>query len=502
MNKLLNIVFAILMVVIVLFAAWPILNGNIYFHTDISRDFMLMEDIWNNRNITLIGPRSGGIPGVFHGPLWLYFNLPAFIIGGGNPVVVGWFWVVAFVVSVAIILEVTRRMYDLKAGLVAALMYASAAGGTVHSSFNPTGAMLFFPSFFYLFWLYFQKKNPYVLAASMFILGCLVQFQMAFGGPIMVLALPLVLFHIVKTRNYIHLIALSAVLIPLSTFALFEYRHEFLQTKSVLSYLNGAENTGQVDKNMRDLIYSRLELMFKDAMGLVSYNTTWLSIATGWAIMSATFSTKKKIRWSAPILLFLYLFVGYWIVTLPYKGTLWDYYFVPFTGGIAIMFAASYKSIHKYAFLLLFVILLANNIQVLYWKTVDANINQGYWSFYKGVAEKVFEKAPSEFGYYVYTTDQFGYSTRYAMKYFNQHRDDTNAVSDQKRETTFLLIDDPGNNAASNSRDWKLYDVRIAETPTEVEQISESYRIERYVLSTESQQIESNPYMLNSIIFR
>jgi hypothetical protein len=69
----------------IILASWFVINGDILFYSDIARDFLLMEDILYNKPIALIGPRSGAISGVFHGPLWFYLNLPAFILGKGNP---------------------------------------------------------------------------------------------------------------------------------------------------------------------------------------------------------------------------------------------------------------------------------------------------------------------------------------------------------------------------------------------------------------------------------
>src|ERR1700704_37205 len=77
-----------------------LLLGDLLFHTDIARDFLLIQDIAVNNKLTLIGPRAGGIPGVFFGPIWLYLNLPAFIIGNGNPLAVGYFWLLLFLFGV------------------------------------------------------------------------------------------------------------------------------------------------------------------------------------------------------------------------------------------------------------------------------------------------------------------------------------------------------------------------------------------------------------------
>src|SRR3989338_3294329 len=104
-----NLVIILILFNIILASRW-ILDGNIFFHTDIARDFLLLEDLADNKNLTLIGPRSGAIPGLFHGPLWLYLNLSAFFLGGRNPVVVGWFWVLLYILSIGITYYVGKRL--------------------------------------------------------------------------------------------------------------------------------------------------------------------------------------------------------------------------------------------------------------------------------------------------------------------------------------------------------------------------------------------------------
>src|SRR5688572_10815215 len=89
-NLFLLVLFFILLNI--LLSSWYVLHNDLVFNSDIARDFLLFEEI-SQKKIVLIGPRASGIPGLFHGPLWLYVNYPAYIIGQGNPVVVGWWWV-------------------------------------------------------------------------------------------------------------------------------------------------------------------------------------------------------------------------------------------------------------------------------------------------------------------------------------------------------------------------------------------------------------------------
>ena len=88
LKKILLILFGLLVLANLFLAAWHFLHQDLVFSADIARDFSLFREI-DRKKIILIGPRSS-VSGLFHGPLWLYLNYPAYLIGQGNPVVVGW----------------------------------------------------------------------------------------------------------------------------------------------------------------------------------------------------------------------------------------------------------------------------------------------------------------------------------------------------------------------------------------------------------------------------
>ncbi|MDA1317484.1 MAG: hypothetical protein O3B87_05735 [bacterium] len=503
MRKIIFIFFLITIAFVIYLSARPIIDGNINFHTDIARDFLLFEDIYYNHNVTLIGPRSGGIPGVFHGPLWIYINVPAYIIGAGNPITVGWFWVGLFVLSIATTYYVGLKMFDRTTAMVASVIYTSAIGTTVDRFFNPAGAVLLAPIFYYTLWKYFKTNSWQWLSICLFILGCIIQFQMAFGVPILVVIAPTILYQIWKKKTYKHLLSFGFLMIPLVSYMLFELRHDFLQIKSVINYLSGADIIGKQDQSFNGLIYNRLNVLMSDAVGMITYNVLWLTMLVVFSFIYAVVKHVKKITLDNKYVLFLLLYIGYWIIILPYKGVVWDYYYWPFTGLLALVFASTHKYINKKVFMIIFIMVFINNFRTLYPPRSADTIPQGSWKFFQSIAEKVYKDAPAEFGYYTYTTDQFGYSSQYAMHQEGRQHNDKSGFPFEKKQTTYLLIDDPGDHPSTNHIDWRLYDVRIDSKPkNEIEIPNSIYRVEKYILNKKQLQEPSNPYMLNSLIFR
>lgn len=85
------LLFSLAIFINLFLAAWYVLHDDIILSADIARDFSLFKEI-DAKKIILIGPRSS-VSSLFHGPLWLYLNYPAYLLGKGDPVVVGYYWV-------------------------------------------------------------------------------------------------------------------------------------------------------------------------------------------------------------------------------------------------------------------------------------------------------------------------------------------------------------------------------------------------------------------------
>ncbi|MCR4326734.1 MAG: glycosyltransferase family 39 protein, partial [Candidatus Roizmanbacteria bacterium] len=305
-------------------AAAVLLKADILFHTDIARDFLLFEDIATNNPLTLIGARSGGIGGVFHGPLWLYLNMPAYLLTNGDPTLIGWFWFLLVLVAGLAVYWVGRKMFSPSIGLWATALYASCAINYAPVMFNPFGAVLLSPIFFYFLCRYLTKPRLFDLLATLFILGCIIQFQIAFGGPILIITSLLIIYSIVRSRQYAHLLGFGILIIPLSSYLLFELRHDFLQTRAVMSYVANSDRG-------KDFIWSlfinrRINGFLGDGIGVyliprLNVIIAALAVYVGWKVYP-TLSKKEKV----PYRTLGFLYGGYWMLTFLFKGDILGYY--------------------------------------------------------------------------------------------------------------------------------------------------------------------------------
>ncbi|MEI6774561.1 MAG: hypothetical protein WCL18_07435 [bacterium] len=493
------------MVVSLLSCLWFVFHGTIYFHTDIARDFLLIEDIVVNNQITLIGPHSGGIDGVFHGPAWLYLNVPAFILGKGNPIAIGWFWAFLVISSIALVYFVTKKITDTKIAMISSALYGLIISDSSANLINPFGAVLLSPLFFYFFVQYIAKHKAKDLVLAFFTLGMIIQFQMAWGVPIFFLSLPIIIHKIITQRKYLHIFSYGILAIPLSTFVLFDLRHQFLQIKSVLAYVT--HTSTQARGNVFVFLGGRLQEMFLSLLNTVSFGNIFLQLYFSLVFVFTIYYIKTKKARHSPLLNYLlYFYVGYWILTLFYKGTMWGYYTTPFIPlfciALGLLFKILPKKIMLFVFFITIVPLLYINIRnIVFRNDTFFKTNTGFWNFYSRQAQTVFNDAGSEFGWYVYTADQYGYSSKYAMHYTQRMLKTKNGLSYVKKPTTYLIIF-PSTNRFTNAYDWKTNKIYLTRAPDKVFKFQGGSYVEKYILTPEEQQVPSASDLIKDLTFR
>lgn len=508
----------VLIIFNVLLASWWVINGNIFFHTDISRDFLLIEDVVDNKHVTLIGPRSGAIPGLFHGPLWLYLNLPAYLIGGGDPTVVGWFWVILYVTSLLIIYCVGKKMFDEETGLFSALLLSAVTILNVRTLFNPYGALLLLPLYFYCLYYYLQSKKLRTLILALFLLGFIIQFQMAFGVPILLLTLVFLVYYLYKNKRLTHLVSFLILLLPLSSFILFDVRNNFLQVRSVVDYLWGSQTHGKLDFNLLQLIIVRMRESVTDGLGIITQNNIYITLLLLLILVLIIFKILKRERRIRLIyFLFSYFYFGFWFLAIFFKGPLWNYYYIPFIPLIILIFVSVKEKMNKNIFYIIFFLIYAVNLQtaikdISMYTYNPLEQDASTWQFNKLVAEKVLAGEKEEFGYFIFTPDLYGYSPRFAMNFYQKRYEEKKVFPYKKKAVTYLIIAPPpeyGRDPNSiwyqkntNSKLWKSNDLRITKSPDSVISFKNGFMIEKYHLSEDEIKVEPNPYLIKDIFFR
>lgn len=487
-------------------------KADTFYETDIARDFLLLDDMVSQHKISFIGGRSS-IPGVFHGPLYYWLALPFFALSGGNPIMVSILWLGLYWLFLAAFYYIGKKIFGGKFALIATTLIASLTS-TIPNGFTHTviANFLIMP-FIYMVYLYCKNNKIWQLIGAVLLAGLLIQFQMAFGVPALILLGGYTIYHIIKNKKYAHLLAGFVILLPLSTFVVFDLRHDFIQIKSVVAYLATDNNTESVRNYLLNRIASILE-----SFNLIIVHTEQLRNVTSVAVIASLLwlvwlNYRSKNKNKSIIALSMLVIFGFWLVTLPFKGNVWPQYYRPLLPVIVfamVFFLLNFVPKKISAAVLLLVI--GNNLffttkEGLSYLQSTPTDDEIHWKFYRQMTSDIFaDNHYQAFGYFTFSPDQYSYQSKYALKYFYR-QNKIAAGSFEKLPVTYLVIA-PNDHANpwANEDYWQAQQVRIDRPADKTWSYStktmNSYTIRKFVLSDEELSIKADPNLLDGIQFR
>lgn len=505
MHKVFKLLILILITINLIFCAWYVLHNDLLFHTDIARDFLLLQEI-DEKKLVLLGPRSS-TGGLFHGPLWMYLNYPAYVVGQGNPIVVGWFWIIliatflgtSFVIAKKLFSDTTAHLFTL---FLSVFLIFEARG-----LFNPHGAFFLLPAFYFFFIRSLQTLQLRTLIMFFFITGCIIQFQMAIGIPLLILgSIPLV-YQMIKQKKLRYFLTFFVLLIPLSTFILFDLKHQFIQLHSLLSYVFGNNLDTKTYGNFWGVILDRLELISNAGIGIFKNDVGAKNLITGIFIVFLLAIQIKDNKYKTQYLSFIYLFVGYYLLSIINKsGGMLYHYYMPLFPLVFLVFASFVTSRYKILFLLIFVFAYTSNFQLARTYIVDSQSffgkNQNSWKFLSEMTKRFYAVPEHEFGYFIYMPDSLAYQPKYAVSYASKNSAKLSFYFQKKPVTYILIAPPPPDKIGMEDAWWRVNQARINNTPQATINFPNGYKIEKYVLNEDEQKIPFDPTIDTGIHFR
>ncbi|MDO8659094.1 MAG: hypothetical protein Q7K54_00665 [Candidatus Parcubacteria bacterium] len=256
-----------LMIAIGTFLRLPgVITNSFAFTYDVGRDMLALWNIVYLHKIPLIGATTG-LPGIFYGPWWYYLLVPFFIIFQGDPQGIAF-----MMVSIGVLVIVVGFIFGKSIGrLFLGILFASLISVSPIMIFlstqiwNPNVIPLFVVLvLFILHKIYSQgKKNK---LRYYFILGLLLAFSIDLEIVFGLLLLLGVIFSVVVIV-WKKLSFKSVVFFILGLFVLltprifFEFRHQFLMTKSFISFFSGGNSINPTDFSTRTLL-NRFDIFF------------------------------------------------------------------------------------------------------------------------------------------------------------------------------------------------------------------------------------------------
>ena len=219
-------------------------GGNFLFNMDNARDLVDVREMVELKKIRLTGPTSA-IEGLFNGPAWYYLLALPYVISSGDPYSTIILQIILWVIGGFFLLKLVSKWSKLLILPIGLLWIASdyISLATVYA-FNPNPVTLLTPLLIYLLYKYLETKKLTYSILTFFLGGLFFNFEMNFGIFIPIIIIVSILFTrkftFFKSKNF-WMGSLFFILCLLPQ-ALFDFRHEFIMTKSVINYL--ASNEG------------------------------------------------------------------------------------------------------------------------------------------------------------------------------------------------------------------------------------------------------------------
>lgn len=222
-------------------------GGNFIFNMDNARDMVDVREMVVSKHLRLIGPTSA-IDGFYNGPGWYYLLSIPFLLSGGNPYASILMEIMLWAVGGYFLLKLTSRWGLWSMVLVGSIWVASNFVLLASQyAFNPNPVIFLTPFLIYLLEKYLEKGEMLFSILLWFLAGLFLQFEMATGiliPAILLTSIFLLNKKLFKLKSF--WVGVLIYIVLLMPQILFDLKHEFIMTKSVLTYLSLTQDKGQV----------------------------------------------------------------------------------------------------------------------------------------------------------------------------------------------------------------------------------------------------------------
>lgn len=345
MTRRLQLILLILILILAAFLRLYKISSYMEFLGDEGRDVLVAKDILSG-HFTLLGPRSSA--GDFYmGPFYYYIITPFLLLFNYDPVGPAIMVSLFGIATVFLIYIVGKKFFGSIAGFFAAALYAVSplVLAYSHSSWNPD--ILPFFSLLLIYTVFNAVVNSkswkYFIHIGILFGICLQLHYLSLFLAIIITGYIFLVkwfarrssgIFIPLLRNYFGI--LLGTIISLSPFILFELRHNFLNTRGILSFLFGNNVSYSANTNFFTTvaqvffrIFARLVVDFPAPGKAIQFTSIHLSIWGTLAMLLAAgsiivlFLQKKKL---VSLLLGLWLFLSVLLFGV-YKKEIYDYLF-------------------------------------------------------------------------------------------------------------------------------------------------------------------------------
>lgn len=313
----------------------PAINDTVHFSFDQGLDIIMVKQLVVDHRINLIS-RYSGLQGVLMGPGWTWFLAPAFILSGGDPSANVILLSLLSVVSSLATYLIIKRLLGVHIAVITSLWtlfspYFIAASQTVLSPHPLTYLYIIF--IWLCFEVFFNKKTSLFWALCL-VSGLFFQFEIAFA---IFALIPVFMLTIINWKQFVRNREIVQLLIGSGLFILtfvpqilFDVRHDFLISKSLIGFVLGKSNSlYQMPPPLGARIIERIHSFGEDFSNMaLSTNSIlmnsilFLAAFYGWVIvLKNNLRNEKNMLYLLIIIIFCF-FIAFSL----YPGAIWGWY--------------------------------------------------------------------------------------------------------------------------------------------------------------------------------
>lgn len=451
-----TVIFLAICFVAAFFLRFYLIPQNLFFGYEQGRDFLAIADIVQHHKLTLIGSKTD-IEGVFHGPIFYYIAAIPFVLSRGNPVAVEGFLILLQSLTVFTIYFLGRELFNKRTGLIAATLFTVSFASVAYSRWlsNPPLSIPLV-ALFLLFLVKFLKGDKRSIFWAAICLGVLAQVQflnMLFFFPIVFIALIVYRKTFFKTNPLYLLVSLIiAGVIAFGTYFLFDMRHSFLITKSILALLSG--HSGYYS-SYGDTFMLVMSTLFASAASVITpfYSVAAALLLVAGLAVNVIHTQKNKNSLIVPITIIVPL-----LVLILLHHTVLIHYFIPLFVPVIVLTAFLLEFIWQKNKILGAVCLAALIILNLYTWMVNIPKNSNtyfqstqpefHYSDQLKAIDIVYQNSNGQpFAYQVYTIPYWsGQGWQYLFDYYGKKKYGYTQVPQEKAKVLFVIIQNDKNN--------------------------------------------------------
>lgn len=219
------------------------LHTDLLFHRDQGLHSLAIYHLWHDHQLSLLGHPSD-VDGLYHAPIYYWLMLPAYALSGGSPVAASVFQICLEVLSLPFLYLAIKKLFNQPTARLTIILYTFSYGLISLSRWlvNVTPIIPFTNILLYLLTLNQVKKQStqHIFLVAL-IVGCSAQFNAAIGTFIFPF---LFWFYRSRLKSFISPLLLLGFFLPASPLLLFELRHHFVISHSLLNFSGSGAGLG------------------------------------------------------------------------------------------------------------------------------------------------------------------------------------------------------------------------------------------------------------------